>query len=61
MPVLDSNACLGVRSLGIMGWSCSAIVTAGAVGKRNRGRDAEALESYTLLPQHIRAITYRCW
>ena len=35
MPVLGLNACLGVRSLGIVGWARSAIVTAGAVGQRN--------------------------
>ena len=32
MPVLESNACSGVRSLGIVGWARSAIVAAGAVG-----------------------------
>ena len=31
MPVLDSNTCSGVRSLGIVGWARSAIVTAGEV------------------------------
>ena len=43
MPVLDSNACLGVRSLVIVGWAHSAIVTAGAVEQRNRGKDVAAL------------------
>ena len=61
MPVLDSNDCLGVRSLGIVGWARSAIATAGAVGQRNRGKYAAALERHPLLPQRIRAITYRCW
>ena len=61
MPVLDLNTCSGVRSLGIVGWARSAIVTAGAVGQRNKGRDAAALESHPLLTQCIRAITYRCW
>ena len=61
MPVLYSNACSGVRLLGIVGWERSAIVTAGAVGKRNRGKDVVALESHPLLPQRIRVITYRCW
>ena len=31
--LLDSNACLGVRSLGIVGWARSAVVTAGALGR----------------------------
>ena len=61
MPVSDSNACLDVRSLGIMGWARSAIVTAVAIGQRNRGRDEAALENHPLLTQRIRAITYRCW
>ena len=61
MPVSDSNTCLGVRLLVIMGWARSAIVTAGVVEQRNRGKDAAALESHPLLSQSIRAITYRCW
>ena len=61
MSVSESNACLGVRLLGIMGWARSAIVTAGAVGQRNRGKDEAALEIHPLFPQRIRAITYRCW
>ena len=61
MPVLESNACLGVRSLGIVGWARSAIVTEDAVGQRNWGKDAAALETHLLLPQRIREITYRCW
>ena len=60
MPVLESIACSGVRSLGIVGWARSAIVTAGAVGKRNQGKDAAALEIHPLFPQRIKAITYRC-
>ena len=59
MPVSDSNACSGVRLLGIVGWARSAIVTEVVVGLRNKGRDAAALESHPLLPQRIRAITYR--
>ena len=59
MPVLDLNAFSGVRSLGIVGWTRSAIVTAVTVGQMNWGRDAVSLESHTLLPHHIRAITYR--
>ena len=43
MPVLDSNTCLGMISLGIVGWARSAIVTAGAIEQRNWGRDAMAL------------------
>ena len=61
IPVSDLNTCLGVRSLGIVGWACSAILTAGAVDQRNWGKDAAALESHPLLPQCIRAINYRCW
>ena len=61
MPVSYSNACSGVRSLRIVGWERSAIVTAGEVGQRNRFKDAAALESHPLLPQRIRAITYICW
>ena len=61
MPVSESNACLGVRLIGILEWERSAIVTAGTVGKMNRGKDAAALESYPLLPQLIRVITYRSW
>ena len=61
MPVLYSNAYLGVRSLGIVGWAPSAIVAAGAVEQRNRCKDVESLESHPLLPQRIRAITCRCW
>ena len=60
MPVSDSNACSGVRLLGIVGWSRSAIVTAGAVGHRNWGKYVAGLEIHPLLPQRIRAITYRC-
>ena len=61
MPVLDSNACLGVMLLGIIGWARSAIMTAGAVEQKNRGKDEAALEIHLLLPQRIRSITYRCW
>ena len=61
IPVSDLNACSGVRSLVILGWACSAIVTAGAVDQSNRVKYAVALEIHPLLPQHIRAITYRCW
>ena len=60
MPVSDSDACLGVRLLGIIGWVRSAILTAGAVKQRNWFKYAMALESHLLLPQRIRAITYRC-
>ena len=60
MPLSDSNACLGVRSLGIVGWEYSTIFTAGEVENMNQGKDVMALESHPLLPQHIRAITYRC-
>ena len=31
-----------------------------AVEQRNQGKDAALLESHPLLPQRIRAITYRC-
>ena len=61
IPVSGSKAYSGVRLLGIVGWERSAIVTAGAVDQRNRGKDATALESHPLLPKCIRAITYRCW
>ena len=61
MPVSDSNICSGVRSLVILGWVRSAIVTAVAVGQRDQGRDAAELEIHPLLPQCIRAITYGCW
>ena len=61
IPVLDSNACSGVRSLGIVEWARSAIVTAGVVGERNWSKDAAALESHPLLPKRIMAIPYRCW
>ena len=61
MPVLDSNAYSGVRSIGIVGWVRSAIMTMSVVGQRNRGRDVAALESRLLLPQRIKAITYRFW
>ena len=61
MPVSNSNACLVVRSLGIVGWARSAIVTTGAGGQRNRSKDGAALEIHPLLPQRIRAITYRFW
>ena len=61
MPVSDSNACSGVKLLGIVGWARSSIVTAGAVGQRNWGKDAAVLEIHPLLPQCIRAINYRCW
>ena len=60
MPVSDSNACSGVRPIGIVGWERSDIMTVGAVEQRNRGKDALSLESYPLLPQSIRAINYRC-
>ena len=59
MPVLESNACSGVRSLGIVGQARSAIVTTGMVDHRNRGKDAAALEIHPLLPQCIRVINYR--
>ena len=59
MPVSDSNACSGVRSLGIVGQARSAIVTTGMVDHRNRGKDAAALEIHPLLPQCIRVINYR--
>ena len=59
MSVSDSNACSGVRSLGIVGLTRSAIVTAGAVEQRNKGKDAAALGSHPLFPQGIRTITYR--
>ena len=61
MSVSDSNACSGMSSLGIMGWVRITIVTADVVGNSNRGNDAVALEIHPLLPQSIRAITYRCW
>ena len=61
MPVLDSNAYSGVRSLGIVGWARSAIVTAGVVEKRNWGKYAAALETHPLFPQSIRDINYRYW
>ena len=57
MPVSDSNDCSGVRSLGIVGWARSAIVTAGAFEQRNRGKYVAALEIHPLLPQIIREIT----
>ena len=60
MPVLDSNTCSGVNLLVIVGWAYSAIMTAGVVEHRNRGKDVAALEIHPLLPQRIRAITYRC-
>ena len=60
IPVSDSNACSGFRSLGIVGWVRSAIVTAGTVEQRNRGKYVTALKSHPLLPQRTRAITYRC-
>ena len=50
MPVSDSDACSRVRLLRIVGWACSAIVTAGAVEQRNRDKDAAALEIHPLLP-----------
>ena len=56
-----SNACSVVRSIGIVGWAHSAIVTAGAVEQRNRGKDVAALESHPLFPKSIRAITYIFW
>ena len=61
MAVSDLIACLGVRSLGIIGWARSAIVKSDTVEQRNRGKDSAALESHPLLPRRIRAITYRCW
>ena len=48
MTVLDSNSCLGVRLLGIVGWACSTILTAGAVDQRNMGKDVVMLESHSL-------------
>ena len=60
IPVLDLNVCSGVRSLGIVGWARSAIVKAGAVEKRNWGKDVTGLEIHPRLPQRIRAITYTC-
>ena len=59
MLVLDSNTCSWVRSLGIVDWSRSAIVTTGAVAQRNCGKYAAVLEIHPLLPQSIRAITFR--
>ena len=59
MPVLDWNDCLGVRSLVIVGWARSPILTVGAVEQRNRGKDAVALESHLLLPQSIFFIIVR--
>ena len=50
--------CPGVRSLGIVGWACSAIVAAGSFEQRNWGKDTVALEIHPLLTQRIRAITY---
>ena len=38
MLVSDSNACSGVRSLRIVGWERSAILTPGAVEQRNRDK-----------------------
>ena len=55
ITVSESNARSGVRLLGIVGWARSDIVTAGAVGQRNWGKDVAALESHPLLPHH------RCW
>ena len=60
MPVSDSNTCSGVRSFGIVGWARSVIVTAGVVDQMNWGKDVAALEIHPLLPQRIRAKTYRC-
>ena len=59
IPVFYSNACSGVRSLGIVVWVCSAIVTTGAVEQSNWCKDAAALEIHPILPQRIRTITYR--
>ena len=61
IPVSDSNACSGVKSLGIVGWARSAIMTSGTIEQRNQGKDAEVLESHPLSTQRIRAITYRFW
>ena len=61
IPVSDSKACLGLRSLGIVGLLRSAIVTAVALGQRNRDKDVVVVEIHPLLPQRIRAITYRFW
>ena len=38
MPVSDSNACSGVRSLGMVGRACSAIVPAGASRAEESGK-----------------------
>ena len=59
MPVSESNSCLGVRLLGIVGRACSAIMTVGAVEQSNQGKYAAELERHPLLTQSIRAITYR--
>ena len=59
MLVSDSNACSGVRSLGIVGQARKPIMTVSAVEQRKRGKVAVALESHLLLPQRIRAMTYR--
>ena len=61
MLVSDLNACSGVRLIGTRGWERSAIVMAGAVGQRNQGKYATALESHPLLTHCIRAITYGYW
>ena len=49
MPMSESNACSGVKLLGILGWARSTIVTVVTVEHRNWGKDAAALERHLLL------------
>ena len=48
-----------VRSLGIVGWARSPIMTVGAVEQINWGKDAVVLESNLILPQRTMARIYR--
>ena len=61
MLVSDWKACSGMRSLRIVEWERSTIVTSEAVGQRNQGKYTATLRINPLLPQSIREITYICW
>ena len=61
MLVSDWNACSGMRSLRIVEWERSTIVTSEAVGQSNQGKYTVTLRINPLLPQSIREITYICW
>ena len=61
MPVPDSNACSGVRLLGMVGQTLSAIVSAVAFRSEESGKECAESRRHLIFTHRIREITYRGW